>query len=171
MRAMEILAIAALVLLGLGLLGFVLVRRLDRLEGRLQRLAALDALVLRVEDLAAHVEQRQIGGALAARLTEFGEEHARLTAAVRDLEQRLPAPGGARTRSPPPDLGERVRRQLGERGFETVTLLTDLTTLAERSGRVTFEARRRGVMHKGHVVLRDGEVVDAAHRAAYSAFP
>ena len=50
-------------------------------------------------------------------------------------------------------------------------MLTDLSTLEGGTGRAVFEAHRDQVMHKGHVRLSGGAVVDTQARAAYTAFP
>ena len=84
------------------------------------------------------------------------------------VDSRLEASGPA---AEPADIAHRVREHLQEQGFDSVQILSDLTRLEGRDGRVVFEARRHGAMHKGHVGLRDGAVVDEAVRAAYSAFP
>ena len=73
--------------------------------------------------------------------------------------------------APEPDVSQAVREHLLERGFDEVHILADLNRLEGRSGRVVFEGRRHGVMHKGHVSVQDGAVVDLSERAAYSAFP
>ena len=173
MHAMETYAITvALLALGLLLLGLgLLFRKVEAVRSQLAPLAELAELRRRLELLAAQVEQREFSSALQAKLTEFTEAHSRLAAAVRELEQRLPVGAPARGKAPPADLGELVRRHLVEDGFEGITILTDLRELSGRSGRVAFEARRRGVMHKGHALLQDGEVVDETLHAAYSTFP
>jgi len=165
--------VIAVVLLALGLvvLAVGLFRRLERVRGALSGLDELAAVRQRLDALQAQVERTEFSAALQAKLTEFSEENSRLTSAVRDLERRLPQVAPGRGRQPPTDLGELVRRHLVGLGFEGITILTDLRELAGPSGRVSFEARRRGVMHKGHALLKDGEVVDETLHAAYATFP
>jgi hypothetical protein len=53
----------------------------------------------------------------------------------------------------------------------TSTCSPTLESLSELSGRVLFEARRRGVIHKGHVLLAAGRVQSESVQSAYAAFP
>jgi len=69
---------------------------------------------------------------------------------------------------PPSDA---IREHLARLGFDDVHLLTDLESLPELSGRVVFEARRRGVLHKGYVQLAAGRVQSESVQSAYAAFP
>ncbi|HZL99982.1 MAG TPA: hypothetical protein VFD43_06995, partial [Planctomycetota bacterium] len=83
-----LLATMALLVLGLGLVGFGLVRRLDRLRSDLARLDKLDALEQRLDALAARVEQGELGAGLQERLTELNEANLRLAASLAELRQR-----------------------------------------------------------------------------------
>lgn len=69
-------------------------------------------------------------------------------------------------------LGDEVRRSLYTRGFDTVTLLTDLSTVP-RAGeaRVQVEVVREGVKSKGWVVVRDGVAGEAKISPTYEMFP
>lgn len=175
-----ILAIAGLGLLGL--FGFFQVgRRLGRVEEGLARLDQLDTLTERVQQLAHELDRRQLNAPLQAKLTELAEAEERSRVAFLDVQARVAelskvvdARLEAVADTPPAgpaDLAERVRSHLRDQGFERVQILSDLIKLDGHEGRVVFEARRNGVMHKGHVGLRDGAVVDESVRAAYSAFP
>ena len=135
----------------------------------LARLDKLDALEKRVEALTAQLEQSEFGSTLQARLTEFTEANLRLAAALAELRQRLPA--GKSFKPPPATPADSIREHLARLGFDEVHVLTDLESLPELSGRVLFEARRRGVIHKGHVQLAAGRVQSESVQAAYAAFP
>jgi hypothetical protein len=159
----------AVLVLGLGAIGFGLSRRLDKLRGELSRLDKLDALEQRLEALAAQVEQSEFSAALQAKLTEFSEANLKLASALAELRQRIPAP--KLSKAPGGNPVDVVREHLDRLGFEEVHLLTDLESLPELSGRVVFEARRRGVLHKGFVELAAGCVQSESVQSAYAAFP
>ncbi|GJM20381.1 MAG: hypothetical protein DHS20C15_02960 [Planctomycetota bacterium] len=154
---------------------------MGRVEEGLARLDQLDALTERVQQLAHELDRRQLNAPLQAKLTELAETGERSRVAFMEVQERVAELGRlvdarleAVTDTPaagPADLAERVREHLRAQGFERVQILSDLTKLDGHDGRVVFEARRNGVMHKGHVGLRDGAVVDESVRAAYSAFP
>ncbi|HVQ25292.1 MAG TPA: hypothetical protein VMV01_08940 [Planctomycetota bacterium] len=164
-----LLAALALLVLGLGFIGFGLSRRLDRVRADLARLDKLDALEKRVEALTAQLEQSDFGATLQSRLAEFTEANLRLAAALAELRQRLPA--GKAFKPPPSTPSDAIREHLARLGFDDVHLLTDLESLPELSGRVVFEARRRGVLHKGYVQLAAGRVQSESVQSAYAAFP
>ncbi len=160
------LLVAGMVLL----VGSGLRRRLDALAESLERLDQLEALSTRLEDVADAVEERQLAGRLQAKFTELGEELARLTSAVAELQQ-VRQQEAVPAAPVPEDLGTVVRHHLSGQGFERIQILTNVTELAGYSGRVAFEASRRGVTHKGHVSVREGVVVEDKVHASYSAFP
>ena len=176
---LEILLPCFAVLAALGVGGVMLLdRRLTRVQERLARLDDLETLAERVRGLSTELHRKELNDRVQDKLTEVGEAQRRASAAlvelqsqvaelVRGLEQR------AEQRAAPPaeDISERVRRQLDASGFDQVRILSDLGQLSGRSGRVVFEARRDGVVHKGHLSLADGEVVDETSRSAYAAFP
>ena len=165
-----------ILVLALGLV-FLLVawrvlRRLEALGTDLERLDDIEDLYQRLDDLTEQVEQRRLGETLQAKLTEFTEGMARLSSAVSELQQKVGrAPAAAPAEAAAPDLAGIVRRHLEREGFETVRVLSEQGEAGGGQGRVTFEARRRGVTHKGHAVVEDGAVVDQALRSAYSTFP
>jgi hypothetical protein len=71
-------------------------------------------------------------------------------------------------------LGERITNRLLAMGFERIEVLTpieELESMAEGDGEVRVEARRAGVAHKGHVLLREGSIADVRLRDGYDAFP
>lgn len=164
-----LLATMAVLVLGLGVVGFGLSRRLDRLRAELSRLDKLDALGQRLEALASQVEQSEFSAALQAKLTEFSEANLKLASALAELRQRIPA--AKLTKAHGGNPADTVREHLARLGFEEVHLLTDLESLPELSGRVVFEARRRGVLHKGYVELAAGRVQSESVQSAYAAFP
>jgi len=164
-------------------------RRLGRIQRDLARLDELATLSQKVASLAGQLDRKEVSAQLATKLTEVAESDQRMVAALGELtrevtelrrgadrmaaerrasEQRaeqLPEP------APGPDLAERVADHLAQRGFDEVRLVSDLAGLQGSTGRVVFEAQRQGVLHKGHVRLNDGRVVDESVRAAYSTFP
>lgn len=176
------------VLVAIGLLGLLIIgavvlldRRLSALQTELARRDDVAELSRRLRELSAELDRDELSAPLAARITEFAEAERRLFAALAEVRgelsdlrraaERRAAAEGLPAVPEPPDLGAVVREHLAARGFDRVAILSDLTRLVGREGRVVFEARRDGVMHKGHVGLADGEVVDEDVRAAYSAFP
>jgi hypothetical protein len=171
---------------GLGLLGLsgvlLLAKRLTRIDVALRRLDALEELDRRLRDLSAEFDRKELNTLLQAKMTEMTEANRRLTHAMGEMRQDLLEMKEAKERVASvgeqassqqklPDAGEVVRTHLRGTGYDDVQILSDLNSLQGRSGRVVFEARRTGVMHKGHVRLKDGVVVDENVRAAYSAFP
>jgi hypothetical protein len=166
----------------LGLLGVVLLaKRIARLDVHLARLERLDEIDRRLRDLSAEFDRKELNSQLQSKMTEVTEANRRLAhalgqvrdevAALRDnlrgaADQPSATPAGG-----PADVNQLVRGHLSGTGFEDVHILSDLNRLEGRSGRVVFEGRRGGVMHKGHVNLKDGLVVDENVRAAYAAFP
>lgn len=69
-------------------------------------------------------------------------------------------------------LTDEVRRMVFSRGYDKVTILTDLTTVASAGeARVLVEVVKDGVKAKGYVLLRDGTAVEAKISATYEMFP
>lgn len=164
-----LLAALALLVLAFGVVGFGFVRRLERLRGELARLDKLDVLEQKLAALTAQVEQGELSVALQAKLAEFTEADRKLTGALAELRQRLPTPRLTKAHGGNP--ADTVREHLSRLGFDELHLLTDFETLPELSGRVVFEARRRGVLHKGFVELAAGRVLSESVQSAYAAFP
>lgn len=148
----------------------ILHRRLSALERGPAREEPADDLAARLDGLSDQIEERRLGARTEARLTEIGESLDRLSSTVAELQSHRPLPSGD-GESPPVDVPGLVRHHLARRGFESVQLVTDTSELQGLSGEVAFEARMRGVMHKGRLTLRDGVVTDEVIRAAYAAFP
>jgi len=170
--------------------GIVLLdKRLGRIQKDLGRLDELSTLAQKVASLAGQLDRKEVSAQLAAKLTEVAESDQRMVAALAELsrevgelrrgadrvaaERRAAEQRAEQAPVPPPapDLAELVADHLAQRGFDEVRIVSDLGTLQGSSGRVVFEAQRRGVLHKGHVRLNDGRVVDESVRAAYSTFP
>ncbi|MHC5211638.1 MAG: hypothetical protein ACYTG2_13040 [Planctomycetota bacterium] len=165
-----VLAVAAVLVFGLAAAGYGLSRRLEQIRQRLETLDKVQVLEQRLDQLISQVERREFSAALSAKLTEFAEAHARLAASVAELRQaHVERP--ARAEAPATDPAGVVHAHLRRLGFEDVHLLTELETLSDDSGRVVFEARRRGVQHKGHLELQDGKIVHESIQSAYSTFP
>ncbi len=175
-----LIAVAALGLLGL--LGVALLaKRLGQLESALGRLDRLEEIERRLGDLCAEFDRKELNTRLQAKMTEVTEANRRLAHAVDEVRLEVKELVDSSTQrqvaleaseaDEPSSMAEVVRSHLQADGFDEVHILSDLTHLQGRSGRVVFEARRTGVMHKGHVNLKDGHVQDENVRAAYSAFP
>ena len=177
MTDMLLLCFGALAVLGVA--GVILLdRRLARIGQQLQALDDLADLAERVRGLGAELQRKELNEALQAKLTELGEAQARSAAGLAEVLEQVGELARSLERSVhelgPPDgeaLSQRVRTHLAEQGYEQVRILSDLGGTQAGTGRVVFEARRDTVMHKGHVSLVDGEVVDEKVRSAYAAFP
>lgn len=71
-------------------------------------------------------------------------------------------------------LGERVTNRLLALGYERVQIVTrteKLHELGAKDGEVLVEARRSGVLHKGRILIRGGQLADVEMNPAYSIFP
>ena len=71
-------------------------------------------------------------------------------------------------------LSERITNRLLAMGFERIEVLSpieEVDSMADGDGEVRVEARRGGVAHKGHVLLREGSIADVRLRDGYDAFP
>lgn len=71
-------------------------------------------------------------------------------------------------------LSERITNRLLAMGFERIDVLSpieEVEAIGEGDGEVRVEARRAGVAHKGHVLLREGSIADVRLRDGYDAFP
>ncbi|HIF40397.1 MAG TPA: hypothetical protein EYQ74_04780 [Planctomycetes bacterium] len=71
-------------------------------------------------------------------------------------------------------LSERITNRLLAMGFERIDVLSpveEVEAMADGDGEVRVEARRGGVAHKGHVLLREGSIADVRLRDGYDAFP
>jgi hypothetical protein len=157
----------------------VLDRRLGRIQRDLERLDELTGLAQRVASLAGQLDRKDVSAQLEAKLTEIAEGERRMVSALAEVTRELTEMRRAAERRaaeqapapPPSDAGSVVRDHLAGEGFDQVRLVTDPSSLEGRSGKVVFEAFRQGVLHKGHVQLSDGRVVDQSAQASYSTFP
>jgi hypothetical protein len=69
-------------------------------------------------------------------------------------------------------LADEIKRTLFARGYESVVIRTDLSTLTgEGEDRVQVVVARAGEQAKGYVVIRDGAVVDTKVSGSYEMFP
>ena len=157
---------------------WVLDRRLQKVEAALDRLDELDTLGARIGALAAELDRKEASSQVQAKLTEVAEAERRLVAALGDVTRQVAElrrtterQGRLTPAAPPPDLADVVQAHLAAEGFERVQVLTELSRIEGRSGRVAFEARKGGVMHKGHASVEEGRVVEENLQSAYSAFP
>ena len=168
-----LVSVLALLVLVIGLL-----RRVSDMGEDLEALEELEEMRGAVSELATEVQRRDLHEQLRSRLTEVTESHRRLSAGFTRLEEavREQAAAAAEPAAPAAPVEETdptalVIRHLTHQGFERVQVLTELSRIEGRSGRVAFEARKGGVMHKGHASVDDGRVVEEKWQSAYSAFP
>lgn len=131
----------------------------------LDRIAArCDAIDARLDEIA-----RRAPGAATADMTGVAaairESLAGLQAPVSEIRDRL-------AKSEIERVGDEIRRALYTRGYDGVTLLTDLNQVP-RSGeaRVQVEVVREGVKSKGWVLVRDGAAVESKINPSYEMFP
>lgn len=168
-RMLEVLAVAVLLLvLAVCGLAWALLRRVDALAVSLRELARLEGLERHLDAVAARIEG---GAGMENRLTSLTESSQRLSAAVAELRSELLAPASGPSERSAPGPAESVRRHLAAQGYADIHVLTDLSTLPPEGGKVVFEARRQGVVHKGSVVYADGDCSGEQVQTAWAAFP
>lgn len=157
----------------LAILLFSVYRRLGPVAGLGDVTERLEELRDRVESIASQVEQSGVHEELRGRLTEFTEAHRRMEATVTRLVQEVHAvrPLDESSDGPPENLQGYAVRHLEEAGYQKVQILEDLGEVEGLSGKVAFEAVRKGVMHKGHLMMREGVVTEENIQPVYSAFP
>jgi hypothetical protein len=123
-----------------------------------------DAIEARVKDIAERAPPAGGGDATpAAEALRAGLAELRAPVGeIRDLLRRTEVER----------IADEVRRSLYTRGFDSVTILTDLTKVP-RDGEtnVQVEVVREGVKVKGFVVVKDGVAVDTKVTPAYGMFP
>ena len=131
---------------------------LDRIAARCDSIGAkLDSLAERSPQ-AASADMTGVAAAIR-------ESLAGLAGPVAEIRDRL-------ARSEIEHVADEVRRMLYARGFDGVTILNDLATLAPQGeARVQVEVVREGVKSKGWVLLRDGAAVESKISPTYEMFP
>jgi hypothetical protein len=141
------------------------VTQLQSVAVSMDRIAArCDSIEKRIDELA----QRAPASASA--------DMSGVTAALRDALSGLQGPVAqirdSLARSEVERIGDEVRRCLYARGFDGVTVLTDLASVP-RTGeaRVQVEVVREGVKSKGWVLVRDGAAVESKISPTYEMFP
>jgi hypothetical protein len=123
-----------------------------------------DAIEKRVGEIAAR-PPGQGGGDAAPAVEAIRAGLAEIRGPVAEIRDLL-------GRSEVERIADEVRRCLYTRGFDTVTILTDLTTVPrEGETNVQVEVIREGVKAKGFVVVRDGAAVESKVTPAYGMFP
>jgi hypothetical protein len=139
---------------------------------QLQSIAAsLDRIALRCDAIEARIDEAarrapgSEGGEIGAAVATVGRGLTELQVPLREIRDLL---GRTETEK----LADEVRRSLFTRGYDKVSVLTDLTTAA-RSGetRVQVEVVKEGVKSKGFVLLRDGSAVEVKISPTYEMFP
>ena len=123
-----------------------------------------DAIERRVEEIAARAPA-PAGGDVGPAVAAIREALSELRGPVTEIRDRLRQNEVER-------LADEVRRTLYLRGFDGVTLLTDVATVP-RSGdaKVQVEVVREGVKSKGYVLVRDGAAVETKISPTYEMFP
>jgi hypothetical protein len=133
---------------------------------------SLDRIAMRCDELdrkVSEIVQRGPGGGAP---DDLGEAVRTLRDGLTGLQQPVAQIRDLLGRSESERLTDSVERTLYARGFDKVTILTDLTT-AQKGGetRVLVEVAKDGVKSKGFVLLRDGLVVDTKISPTYEMFP
>ena len=163
--------IAALFLLGLGILFLLQHRQAFRVEGLVRRLSGLAE---RLEEALGALQQPPRageGGEAVQVMEEIRRRVVRLEELVKSIRDAPPAEA-----LPPPPERRGVRAEvegwLLSEGFHDVHLPEDLSEVKDEGEyRIPLEAHRDGVAFKGEIVVRDGRVVEERLRPSYEAFP
>jgi len=174
------LGLAAVLVLALATVGiWTLVLRLSELRRGSERLRRLDEIQAALERLVADRDDLDLRR-IEHVLIDVRDGSRRLEdALLRSLElSRGAAPAPASAEIVPygarDGLGERVTNRLLALGYERVQIVTraeKLLELAAHDGEVLVEARRGGVLHKGRILVRGGQLSDVEMNPAYSIFP
>ncbi len=146
-------------------------RETERLRGLADVLAALEKLVADRDDLdLRRIEHVLIDVRDGSRRLEEA-----LLRFVESAHNGRTSPGSELVPYARPEgLGERVTNRLLALGYERVQIVTRMEKLRElgaSDGEVLVEARRNGVLHKGRVLVRGGQLSDVEMNPAYSIFP
>lgn len=163
--------IAALFLLGLGIISTLQIRYGRRME-RMSR--DLSDLLGRVEEALEGMD-RSLHAGVWERPGELLEEMGRRLARIEERLDRTEEATQARTPLPPETgmgIREVVESRLAAEGFRDLRLPPELSGI-EGAGefRIPLEAYRDGVAYKGEIVVRNGRVVEERIRPSYEAFP
>ena len=160
-----LLALVALLLVGVLVLLWRVHRRIAALEDTARALGTLDFVPDRLQVLAKRVEALDLEP-LQLTLDGFGARMQRLE----DLAGTAPAG--------PTEMPDRRRiiralvvRALREEGFESVRILSEESELDGDSMDVQVQAVRRGVQCAGQVEIADGGIAGIHVEPSYSAFP
>lgn len=146
-------------------------RHLEEAVTHLQSAAvSLDRIAARCDDLdrkAATLLERGPGAA-----PDMGDAVRSLRDGLASIESPITQIRDALSRTESERLSDEVRRALFTRGYDKVTIQTDVTALA-RAGehRVLVEVLKEGVRSKGFVLLRDGNAVDVKISSIHEMFP
>ncbi len=164
-------ALAGLAAIAIGV--WVLVRRSQALDRAIARLDALEDLRATLTIATRAVEEIDVRR-LEHLLVEVRDADRRLGDAVLDTVERRSAPESQDVELRPASypLGERVVNRmlaLGYRRIQVVDERDGLEKLAD--GEVRVEAHRDGVLCKGRVLVRAGQITDVDVRTAHSLFP
>lgn len=123
-----------------------------------------DALAAKLDEIAARAPA-QAGGDAGPAVAAIRDALSDLRAPVAEIRDRL-------ARNEIERVADEVRRQLYLRGYEGVTLLTDIATVPKTGeSKVQVEVVREGVKSKGYVLVRDGAAVETKISPTYEMFP
>ena len=157
----------------------LLLRKVDEVGGRLDRIDQLEDIrsgVQRVADEHGNLDLRRVEHALLDIRDGQKRMEDRLIQSVEAMRARDSEPVESDPQQTARVLADRVYGRLIALGYEQVHLLTpieELESLAtgEEEGEVLVEARRSGAQCKGRVVIKSGVILDVELRSVYSAFP
>ncbi len=152
---------------------WALVRRAQVLDRVAARLAALEDLRATLATAARAVEEVDVRR-LEHLLVEVRDAQRRLADTVLAVVERRstpePDPEAAAPTAYP--LGERVTNRLLALGYRRIQVVDEREALENlRDGEVRVEAHRDGVLCKGRVLVRGGQITDVDVRTAHSLFP
>jgi len=161
--------IAALFLIGLGIVFMMQLRHYRRME----RLAQEMYVIRDLKDELSAISQ-------TFKKMEF-ERIVALLEETRDimmkLEQNMTVPvvGSQpieQTSTPQErDLYSEIDRHLSESGYQNISYLADIVENQEGACRLPVEAYKEGAAYKGYVVIKNGAILSARMNPSFKAFP
>jgi hypothetical protein len=142
-------------------------RRMEKLAGEIFKLKDLREELAALKQAPVKMEIEPIQGAL--------EE---IRGILQRLEQQMELQSHEAPEERPDDtemgLGRRIEMRLENQGFQKVSIVGDMTGAeedVEGEYRLSLEAYRDGVAHKGYVTVSGGRIVEEMVKPAYEAFP
>ena len=143
-----------------------------------EAVAQLQSVAVSMDRVAARCEtiERKLDEIVARAPSAANTDVSGIASAVREALSGLHEPVAAirdhLARNDIERVGDDVRRTLYTRGYDGVTILTDLASVP-RTGeaRIQVEVVREGVKSKGWVLVRDGAAVESKISPTYEMFP